>query len=125
MLTHMMEATNGFNWGKFLIGRFDHEWQAPSLISFPSVKGKGLLRQRGWSTEHLLVLDLETGEGAIFRPGGSAGADLKKRQIWVCPLYPAFLEWLYAQDLADLKALPRLVKLHNAEAAFARPRNKR
>lgn len=123
MLTHMMEATNGFNWGKFLIGRFDHEWQCPSLITIPSVPS--LLRQRGWTKNHLLVLDLETGEGAILLPGGSASADLNKHQIWVCPLYPAFLEWLYLQDLTELKALPRLIELHNAEKTFARPRNMR
>lgn len=64
------------------------------------------------------VLDLQTGEGAFFRPGGYAAADLEKHRVWVCPLFEPFLEWLYRQDLTDLGQLPRLVELPDAEFAM-------
>jgi len=70
-----------------------------------------LLAHRGWTKEHLIVFDLETGEGAAFRPGGLAAADLERHRIHVCPLFEPFLEWLYKQDLSDLGRLPSRVKL--------------
>jgi hypothetical protein len=30
---------------------------------------------------------------------------------WVCPMYEPFMEWLYTQDLSDIKVLPHLVTL--------------
>ena len=108
MKTKFIEASNGGNWGKFALLRFDEEWSVPSQISEGSFS---LLRNLGWTSEHLWVLDLQTGEGAFFKPGGLAGADLRKHQIWVCPLYESFLTWLYRQDLADLDRLPDLVTL--------------
>jgi hypothetical protein len=112
-------AERGFNWGKFLLGRFDHEWMHPSAVGEDS--RRPLLYQCGWTraTGHLWVLDLQTGEGAFFRPGGSAHADLEKHRIWVCPMFEPFLEWLYAQDLSDLRALPPLVELPDAPAALS------
>jgi len=102
------------NWGKFMLGRFTkEEWARRS-----EVDGQ-LLRVRGWSPDHLLVLDLETGEGSIFRPGGHAGADLMKHAIWVCPLFPHFLAWLYEQDLSDLSKLPGIVEIPHAEFALS------
>ena len=88
--------TNGpQNWGKFCLGQFSaDEWQQPSQVS-PEV-GRPLLRQIGWDDAHHLVLDLQTGEGAVFRLGGLASADLNKHKIWVCPLFEPFLGWLYA-----------------------------
>lgn len=41
--------------------------------------------------------------------------DLDKHRVWVCPLYEPFLNWLYAQDLADLDKLPDLVDIPDAE----------
>ena len=64
-------------------------------------------------------LRLQTGEGAMFRPGGSPAADLDKHAVWVCPLFQPFLAWLYEQDLTDLDALPAHVELPDAEFAFA------
>lgn len=60
------------------------------------------------------MLDLETGEGALFLPGGYASADLDKHKVWVCPLFEPFLAWLYKQDLQDLSKLPDLVDLPDA-----------
>lgn len=111
MKTKFIEATNGDkNWGKFMLLTFDTEFQYESKIN-PGMK---LLSGRGWSPEHLMVLDLETGEGAIFLPGGLASADLNKHKIWVCPLFEPFLEWLYKQDLDDLDQLPAMVDLKDA-----------
>jgi hypothetical protein len=58
-----------------------------------------------------MVTDLQTGEGAIFRPGGLASYDLDKHQLWVCVLFEDFLTWLYKQALTDLQALLRRVEL--------------
>lgn len=109
-------AERGFNWGKFAVMRFDEEWSWRSAIDLTS---SSLLRSCGWGSNHLWVLDLQTGEGAFLSPGGSAHADLDKHKVWVCPMFEPFLEWLYGQDLADLDALPTLVELPDAPGAFA------
>ena len=86
----------------------------------------GLLQARGWSPEHVLVLDLQTGEGAIFKPGGIARCDLsEKHEIWVCPMYEPFLTWLYQQDLSDLDKLPEFVYLGDVPTAMFGYRRKR
>lgn len=116
MRTQIVEATNGVNWGKFMVARFDpQEWARRSVLpDFPSL----LLREVGWSYDHVWVLDLQTGEGALFRPTGLARADLDKHKIWVCPLFEPFLEWLYAQQPFDVAELPKLVELPEAESAL-------
>ncbi len=69
----IVEATNGFNWGKFLVCRFDEaDFTYTSLVSQSL-----LLTERGWARDQIWVLDLETREGAAFQPGGSPNADLK------------------------------------------------
>jgi hypothetical protein len=114
------EVTNGLNWGKFLVGRFNSEWAVPSALD-----GAGLIRSRGWGPDHLLVMDLQTGEGALFpvRPISCAHADLEKHKIWVCPMFEPFLEWLYEQDIDALMAaepsdVSRLVELPAAPASW-------
>ena len=111
MITKFIEATNdkagGGNWGKFMVARFDEaEWARRS-----SVDTRLMLQARGWSPEHVLVLDLQTGEGAMFAPHGFHRADLQKHAVWVCPLFEPFLGWLYKQDLTDLEKLPLTVQL--------------
>lgn len=104
------------NWGKFMVGRFsEDEWQARSSLD-PDHR---LLPGRGWSHRHILVWDLETGEGAIFLPFGVAAADLHKHRVWVCPMFEPFLSWLYQQDLDDLEGLPSIVELSFKDAPFA------
>lgn len=106
------------NWGKFCVARFDAEWGHESQIA-PRT-GLSLLRLCGWAPEGFYwVLDLQTGEGAYFRPGGSAHADLEKHRVWVCPMFEPFLEWLYEQDLSDLSALPDVVEIPDAPFAFS------
>jgi hypothetical protein len=113
METKIIEASNGpQNYGKFLLGRMDSEWRTPSAL--PGYEGGSVVAARGWGHEHLWVLDLQTGEGACFRPGGNAAADLGKHCIWVCPLFEPFLAWLYRQELDDLQALPAHVDLPDA-----------
>lgn len=113
MRTKIVEANNGRgNWGKFLVGQFDDaEWSRRSAL--PGEQGQpALLWRLGWSrNEFIFVLDLQTGEGAVFRHGGFAPADLNKHKIWVCPLYEGFLIWLYQQDISDLNKLPDWVDL--------------
>jgi hypothetical protein len=123
--TKFIEATDAtrFNWGKFAVCRFEaEEWSRRAAVyeldAIPEARTMPLLASRGWGPETLLVLDLETGEGAMFRPGGLAPADLMKHQIWVCPMFEPFLAWLYAQDLTDIDALPGVVDLGTVPTAM-------
>jgi len=112
MKTKIIEVTNNqLNWGKFMLCRFeDEEWATRSQI------GSGLLLpQIGWSMDHIWVFDLQTFEGAAFLPRGIAEYDLRKHQIWVCPMFEPFLEWLYMQDLSNLEKLPSVLNLKDAE----------
>jgi hypothetical protein len=115
METKIIEATNGpYNWGKFLVATLDKEWLVPSAI--PNSESRlPLLQQIAWDDELIWVLDLQTREGAAFRPGGVAAADLKKHAIWVCPLFEPFLEWLYTQNLREISKLPAHIDLPDAE----------
>ena len=109
MKTYVFEArSTGGNWGKFLVGIHDSEWSWRSEIDPINMP---LLRQIGWGHNHIWVLDLQTCEGAGFRPGGYAKADLEKHKIWVCPLFEPFLTWLYRQDLDRIDELPQVVEL--------------
>jgi|HubBroStandDraft_1064217.scaffolds.fasta_scaffold32770_2 hypothetical protein len=134
-----IEATNGpQNWGKFMVARFDEEWERGSQIALQPmdlhnyaafeiagplsdeecerqrVRRMPILRGRGWHPDNIIVFDLQTQEGAAFTPGGLASADLHKHKIWVCPLFEPFLTWLYKQDLSDLSKLPKHIDLPDA-----------
>jgi hypothetical protein len=53
----IVEVTNFFNWGKFLLSRFeDSEWAMPSRISEYE---RSLVAGRGWDRQHVFVLDLQ------------------------------------------------------------------
>lgn len=128
MRTHIIEVTNGErNWGKFLLGEFTTEWDRRSTVD--PLSRSPLLGQIGWGrdTGHMLVLDLQTGEGAVFRIGGVASADLQKHKVWVCPMFEPFLEWLYAYrnervalgDRTWWEGLPALVDLPDAPFAMS------
>lgn len=129
MITKIIEAVqckdSPGNWGKFIVMRLSDEWKVTSEVNRQFCEKAGvdpgqrpLLSVIGWSQDLILVFDLQTGEGAFFKPGGLASADLNKHRIWVCPLFEPFLSWLYTQDLADLSTLPNLVELPNAEFDF-------
>lgn len=121
MITKIIEVTNNNqNWGKFMLCRPDVEWERKALIT-GEPSSLPLLRTCGWGREHFWVLDLQTGEGAYFLPGGLATADLNDHRIWVCPMFEPFLKWLYAQDSAMLKdftQLPDVVNLPDAKFAM-------
>lgn len=107
MRTRFVEATQavegGFNHGKFMVALFtSEEWQMISTVDEwyltgirEAVTARSLLRRCGWTPRHALVLDLATGEGALFLPGGIPKADLEKHRVWVCPMFEPFLGWLY------------------------------
>jgi hypothetical protein len=59
-------------------------------------------------------------KGPLFVLAGGLKYDLNKHQIWVCPLFEPFLEWLYKQpQLYDLTALPDHIDLADAPFALA------
>lgn len=117
MQRYFFETVNALNWGKFMVCQFEGvDFAEPAMVD--DITHQTLLHGQGWSPEHLLVVDLATGEGAVFRPGGLPVADLTKHRIWVCPMFEPFLVWLYDQDLSDLSALPRRIELPDAPMAF-------
>lgn len=100
MRTKFVETVQGLdtpaNHGKFMVALFEHgEWARPSAMDAHMGHATSLVGRTGWTHEHVLVMDLETGEGAMFKPGGSPSADLDKHKVWVCPMFEPFLEWLY------------------------------
>lgn len=117
MKTQFIEVTQGseFNWGKFAVCQFDEdEWKRESHLPVKDelyIGRRSLLEMRGWGPQHFLVLDLETGEGAIFNRPGSPTADLNKHGVWVCPMFEPFLEWLYTYKWENVEDLPRFVEL--------------
>lgn len=126
MLTHFIEATNaGFNHGKFMLGRLTAE-DAATRSALPGYEHESLWTLGGRRTLNpatTLVMDLQTGEGAAFTlEGGRIGAhhELEKHKIWVCPMFPHFLGWLYSLDPYphDITALPRFVDIPEAEGAI-------
>jgi len=114
MQTKFIEVTNGCkNYGKFLLMRFDTEWEYRSAA--PGCGGNPLLKSIGWNPNQIWVLDLQTCEGAAFCPGGCSKADLEKHRVWVCPLFEPFLEWLYAELATKLfDDLPAYIDLPDA-----------
>jgi hypothetical protein len=124
-----VEAGGQGNWGKFAVGRFTaQEWAEPPRWPGAADEAKAealgmlyrpLVASQGWTHDrHVWVLDLATGEGAVFQLGGYAKADLDRHRIWVCPLFEPFLTWLYEHHntLAETwwEDLPRLVELRDA-----------
>ena len=116
-------GTEHGNWGKFCVGLpgdAEWAWRSRSFDDDPErahLAQVPLLRLIGWAPNHIWVWDLQTGEGGVFRHGGLARADLEKHQLWVCPLFEPFLQWLYAQPLEAIPRLPQVVELQ-AEFRF-------
>lgn len=121
MQTRIVEVTNNnLNWGKFLVGVLDVEWERKALIE-GKPSDRPLLRILGWDFQFVWVLDLQTGEGAYFRVGigSNAKADLDNHRIWVCPMFEPFLIWLYANWKGKLELLPETLNLPEAVKDFA------
>jgi hypothetical protein len=103
------------NWGAFLVAVFDEielGWRSRAIPA-----GVPLSEQLGWTREQAWVMDLRTGEGAMFTMGGDARADLEMHRIYVTAPFEGFLEWLYTQNLQQLYTLPPVVKV--ADATFS------
>ena len=118
MKTRIIEATQGLNWGKFLLAIFDTEMGYASRMS-----GMRLLPSIGWDVRHFWMLDLQTCEGAAFAPTGYGKADLEKHAVLVCPLYEPTLNALRriaAENggRLDLNALPDVLHLLPEDAPF-------
>lgn len=137
MITKLIEATNTnkFNFGKFLVGRFDEaERRRRSVLTDESDDQLGIDRTRysliglSYKTgDETLVLDLQTGEGVLLPPrrawprsehrrAAFVHEVLNRHKVWVCPLYEPFLAWLMGQDVSDLNALPDVVRTLPDEA---------
>lgn len=120
MRTYFFESTNGFNWGKFMVGIMDTEleWRSGVLeqVGGPSAR---LVDNLGWGDRHIWVMDLATGEGGLFRHGGLARADLNRRKVAVCLLFEPFLQWLYRQPWEQIPGLAgQIVELSDSPAGF-------
>lgn len=95
------QTPQGPNWGKFAVFQWEPtDWAYESAVDV----GASLLRSRGRNPDSLLVVDLETNEGAWFRPGGSVEYDIRKKRIWVCVMFGSLLQWLYNQATEAKKA---------------------
>lgn len=112
------------NWGKFGVGVFTPaEWaQRSNNPDGEALQGTLLRGVCGWGPNVAWVLDLQTGEGALFNVPGFAPADVNKHRIWVCPMYEPFLAWLH-QHVRDHGAgwweqLPSWVDLPDAPFSF-------
>lgn len=131
MILKFVETGGQGNWGKFAVGMFDNtEWREEA--KYPGCEEVGSLLRWGCFVYPDLywVLDLQTKEGAMFHVGyGLAVADLRKHQIWVCPMYETFLVWLYKFAAANPKTwwdiLPRTVDLPHTPFEFAGYRRQR
>lgn len=114
MHSKIIEAVGSLNWGRFMVSRFTQEERS----HLSSQSKLPVIQPFLWSQDCLHVLDLVTGEGAIFnqlRRGQPLHELEHKHQIWVCPLYPVFLTWLSQQDLSDLDKLQDTVYFKNGE----------
>jgi hypothetical protein len=92
----IVELTNQFNWGKFMLGRFDEdEWYRPAHV--------------------------DGSPFSLFKLGGHAPSDLEKHRIWVCPMFEPFLKWFYfhKEFWADLDAIPEIITLTDDETMAA------
>lgn len=124
MIQHFLEASNGGLWGKFLLLRHSPENLALKS-SLPDFENETLLRGRKFDDEMTMMVDLQTGTGAIYtlsNPFDALFSLESKRRIWVCPLYRPTLFWLAQQGLGrgkgDITKLPRYIDVSEAEAQY-------
>jgi hypothetical protein len=134
MDTCFVEATNGFNHGKFMVGRLTAE-EAQATSNLPGLEGEWLFHNSGgrrrFTPDRTLIVDLQTGEGCEFsleRHGlphaEQASWELNDRhKIWVCPLFEPFVRWLavWASEHENwtIGQIPNLIDLKDAKFAFA------
>lgn len=124
MITQIIEGSDGALYGKWLVSQLseterDRKTELPGFEGSRSVWTFGGARKLGAHPNALLVVDLQTDQGAVFIPGGLSDADLDTVGIWVCPLFRSFLHWLYEQDTSDVAQLPPFIELSPRKVADA------
>lgn len=128
MKTKFFEGTDECNYGKFIIGQMeDNELSVPSQIKghIGPVILDSFLKN---SPSKFWILDIQTQEGAFFDLAFDTVPQLTKHGIWVCPMFPLFL-----QRCADLfKTEPNIFAWNQLQEfetgehnAFHRPRQVR
>lgn len=115
------EPVPGF-WCKFMIGVFTDEWGHRPVVDAPEYEATSLLRQLGWSRDHYLILDLESGQGAIFHRGSHPEWDERTKGLSRNPMLVPLWKWLQTQDLDRIQDFPDKVTL---EGPMSRERQKR
>lgn len=127
MISHYIETYNDLNWGKFVLLRHDPEDLARKS-ALPGYTNTYLLAGRKFDGDGTFVLDLQTGEGAVFYFQSPADVQYTlnhKHQIWVCPMYEPFICWLaenypeLQRGGGDITKLPDVVELSMAPQAMS------
>lgn len=105
------------NWGSFMVCVPDEiEWAWQSHVSTSLMPA---LAEFGWTPEHVIVMDMKTGEAAFFRPGDrEAAEDLTLHRIYRSPQLGLFLTWLYGQDIAHLYQQPAVIEVEDCTFAL-------
>jgi len=108
MEARIIEVVNGMCWCKFLVARL-----GPDELEHPSLVDLGRPALGPLYSADLLVIDIETNEGALFCLTKRPQDALRKHRIWIGPLFGSFLTWLCEQLTAGvvLADLPGLVEL--------------
>ncbi len=97
----VIEATNGVEWGSFVVcSTQDADFACATLPLF---------QRAGWSTRSVWALDLRSGIGFMVWSDGLP-TDVYP-SVKDSPLFRAFLSWLLTENLSSLDALPRYVDL--------------
>lgn len=119
MLSKMVEVSDQVNWAKLMVSQFDNDelayksrvdTEAKSLLEAVAARRK---EYWGEAQQKRLVVDLQTDEGAWFlpHPERDPKVDLDRHQIWVCPLFYPFLQWLYRTNPVHVSGIPDVVEL--------------
>ena len=123
MDSRLIEAENGGNWGKFMVGQWTHaDLEQRSLVAVGEPllgRTEGNLRKGQIDPRRArLVFDLQTKKGGLFEPdpAGDSNADLEASGLWVCPLFAPFLAWLYERGQAPVASLPSIFNLPPAQS---------
>lgn len=114
----------GGNWGKFAVARWSTlEMREPTR--FPGCEGQFITGLTGSPFDHIWLLDIQAGEGALFSINNPIPVDvphqLNEKQIYICPMFEPFMTWLWEHirshqgtNLDWFDELPRVVVLPEA-----------
>ena len=133
MITHFVEVTDGFAYGKFLVCRMTGEELSTWSAMPEAPEGQRLLTyggRRRFNERTTLVIDLQLGTGLAWPlSDGLIGMRHYTREHFdrdlaphVCPMYLPFVLWLYeqgkwARGAGDITEIPRYLDLRTAEVS--------